>query len=204
MARRARTGDLGDAVFRGIVGTRAVKSMATEPRTFRDAVDYWLARAGSVSGAARLAGVPRRTYRDWLTGARPRDPQRAAGIVRGAILDDRRTRLPRSRERRLRAADVADAQLVGRYNYDSAATQLGSANTDRRVDIGKYMADDAIGELVDAYLAGAGAEELRELFASLVTEDPTDFYRSTLRRDPGDDHGWTVRSFHPFGGAPNP
>lgn len=185
------TYDLGEAIYRALCSRKGPQSPNTEPRSFSDAVRWFVKNAGgSISAAARLAGVPRRTFRDWVSGSAPRDPGRAAGIVRAALAGERRRRMPPGREQRLRQLDVGNVQVKGAYNYDSGEYK----DKARVVDIGQYMADDAIGQCVDAFLSGAGIDELREVFADSIVDDPIGFYPDTMRLPMEDDHGWSVES----------
>lgn len=181
------SGDLGDAIYRALAG----RSPDTEPTTFSAALG-WFTRAagGNVSAAARLAGVPRRTFRDWLDGKGlgPRSAARREQVRKSAQLSARRDRLKPGREARLRAKDPSNITLIGRYNYDP-----GTGNR-QTVEIGRYLASNAYDRLIGLYLAGGSAAELREEFASLLVDDATGFYERTLKRAPTDDHGWTVQS----------
>ena len=176
--------DLGTAIYRSF----AHRSPNTEPTSFGDALGWFVkAAGGNVSAAARLAGVPRRSMRDWLAGTSTPGPERRAHVAATAQLSERRARLAPGREKRIRALDGPGAtSLVGTYNYDG---------DEREVLIGPYLDDTTIPDMLDAYLSGASPEDLRERFAGHITNDPTGFYPRTLARPPSDDHGWTVRRF---------
>ncbi len=177
--------DLGSRVYKALAG----RSVNTEPATITEAVGWFLRAAqGNVSAAARLAGVPRRSMRDWVSGVSKPRGARAAGLIDSARLSERRNRLGPVRERRWRAAGgdgaVHDIVLTGAYNYDPGTS-------DREpITISKYMEPDAGDQLVSAYLAGAGPDGLREKFAELITDSP--FYAETMALPPGAEHGWTV------------
>src|SRR4029434_7481339 len=110
---------------------------------------------GVASAAARLIGVPASTFRGWLRGRQPKDP--------GALVDatqraQRRQRLPRGRERRMRRPGaLSGLVLLGAYKYDGPQR--------RRAEIGRYL-DEVQDELLDAYLEGSPEEDL----ASVLTE----------------------------------
>ncbi len=180
MTERGR-GDIGEAIYRAMAG----RSPFTEVRTFGQGVSYLLGMAGgNIAGAARLAGVPRKTFADWARkGVVPRDIGRQAGILSLARAAERRARLPRGREKRIRAKDPSGCQFVGTYNYDPPGD-------DRVVKIGPYLVPGVYGALCDAFLAGSDLEGLRQVFADHI-DDPANFYQS-IGNDPGDDHGWTV------------
>jgi hypothetical protein len=74
--------------------------------------------------------------------------------------------------------------VTGSYNYDDGPGDRAP------IMISEYMETDAGAQLVDAYLAGAGPDDLRERFADLIVDAP--FYANTMRLPPSNDHGWTV------------
>lgn len=179
----AHQADLGTRTYAAI----SQRSMNTEPSSWTAALGWFVkAAGGNVSAAARLAGVPRRSMRDWVSGvSRPKGP-RAADLIRSAQLSERRARLRPGREARLRNGNPDSIQVVAVYNYDGG--------TPRTCDVGKYMEPDALDQLVDAYLSGADEEQMREVFADQITQDPTGFYAQTMARGPDDSHGWTVHA----------
>lgn len=178
--------DLGAQVYKAISG----RSINTEPDSFTDALGYFSRLAGgNISAAARLAGVPRRTFRDWLDGkgTGPRSAARREQVALSAKLSARRDRLGPKREARMRAAAGSggfDIQITGGYSYDG--------NTDARapIMISDYMDPYAGDALIDAYLAGAGPDELRREFANLIVDAP--FYAETMALPPASTHGWWV------------
>lgn len=172
-------------VYRAIAG----RSINTEPSTFSDALSWFMRKGGNPSAAARLAGVPRWTMRDWLAGKGlgPRSAARRDALVESARLSERRARLGPKKEARIRAAGggaIYDIQVTGSYNYD------GASSTRPAITISDYMESDAGEQLVDAYLSGAGPDELRTLFANLIVDAP--FYAETMGLPPGSEHGWWV------------
>lgn len=178
MTERGR-GDLGEAIYRAMSG----RSPFTEVRTFGQGVSYLLGMAGgNVAGAARLAGVPRKTFADWARkGVVPRSIGRQAGVLSLARAAERRARLPRGREKRLRKIRPQNCNIAAVYTYDG---------TDRVVQIGPYVDPNVYNALCDAFLAGADLAGLRQVFAAHV-DDPSGFYQ-TFGNDPDDDSGWKV------------
>lgn len=190
MARNWDLGDLGTHVYREVAHTRHGRGWSpnTEPTSFTDAVGWFMKQAaGNISAAARLAGVPRESFRDWTRGKSTPNAQRRAQVARSAQLSERRDRLRPGRESRLRDIDTSNVTVKAVYNYDGGAP--------RTLKLGDYMDDGAIERLVDVYLNGGDASELRESFAAEVM-DPNGFYTRTLAQPPTDDHGWTVSSLN--------
>jgi len=164
--------DLGEALYREITG----RSPRTEIGTWGDAIGYLLGKGGGVAAAAaRLAGVPATTFRGWMRGRLPRS-DRAGAVVQTALQAQRRDRLPKGREARLRAIDPEEIELQAAYDYDG---------TTRTVAIGQYLADTVIDDLLDAYLAGDDLPALGETFALAIGGSP--FYERTFLADE-----WTV------------
>jgi hypothetical protein len=176
--------DLGAQVYKAIAG----RSVNTEPHTATDAVAWFMRQAGgNISAAARLAGVPRESMRDWAKGISKPKAARGEALAKSAQLSERRARLGPRKEARLRAAGdspVIDIQVTGSYNYDDAPENRAP------IVISEYMDTDAGDQLVDAYLAGAGPGELRELFADLIVDAP--FYAETMGLPPADTNGWWI------------
>lgn len=180
--------DLGAQVYRAIAG----RSINTEPSTFSAALSWFMRKGGNPSAAARLAGVPRRTMRDWLEGKGlgPRSQARRDALVESARLSERRARLGPKKEARIRALGPRMGQsgggitVTGSYNYDD------SPESRAPIPMQQYMLPSAGDQLVDAYLNGAGPEQLRELFADLIDDAP--FYHRTLRLPPDDRDGWQI------------
>jgi|SRR5262245_26554395 len=176
----AQADDLGTRTYAAI----SQRSINTEPTSWTAALGWFVKAAqGNVSGAARLAGVPRRSMRDWLSGVSKPKAGRAAAVIESARLSERRARLKPGRESRLRNGAPGSIVVKATYNYDG---------TEREVAIGNYMDDYAVDELIDAYLSGADEAGLREEFADQITLDPTGFYARTFALGPNDRHGWSV------------
>lgn len=169
--------DLGEAIYREITGGR---SPHTEVRGgWSAAVEYLVGEAGSARAAARELGVSESTFRGWRHGRTPRDG--GDYVLDAARRMQRRARLRPGREARLRKPGaLGDAKLVGRLSYD------GAPEPDRDVEIGDYL-DEVQNDLVDAYLDGAGLDELAEIFTDGVSGAP--FYEDTLTGE-GDHFTW--------------
>jgi len=164
--------DLGEALYREITG----RSPYTEVSSVGAAIEYLLVKGGSAAAGARLAGVAASTFRGWLKGRQPKNP---GGIVSTAQRAQRRDRLPKGRERRMRAPGaLSGVKIVGGLTYGS------TPDPDREFDIGPYM-DDAQNDILDAYLAGASLDDLAEIFHDAISGAP--FYENVF--DPGQDPG---------------
>lgn len=176
------TVDPGEAIYRAICR----RSPATEPQTFNQAVGWFIANAGgNLSAAARAAGVPRRTFRDWTEG-KGHGTARAGAVLAAARAGERRARLRPGREKRLRRADPGAVVVRGRYNYDEGRGGV------RVAQVGRYAGPSLIDDVLDAFLSGATLAELREVFAGGITGDATDFYPQTLGNPTSSAHGWDV------------
>lgn len=176
--------DIGEAIYRALSG----RSPFTEVASFGGAVGYLLGAAGgNIAAAARMAGVPRKTFADWARkGVQPKDAARRAAVFNLAKRAERRARLPRGREKRIRKMTPIGASFTGVYRYDQRAWDKES----RDVKIGPYMDPNVYNALCDAFLNGASPEGLRAVFAAHV-DDPAGFYQ-TVGNDPSADEGWGV------------
>lgn len=173
--------DPGEAMYRAICR----RSPYTEPNTFGQAVGWFIARAGgNVSAAARAAGVPRRTMRDWLAGKGGKTA-RAGDMVAAARAGERRERLRPGREKRLRRVDPGGMVVRGKYNYD------GKNAPDRAASVGRFAQPNLINDVLDVFLAGGSLEQIRDAFAGNIN-DPSGFYSTTLGLSHENDHGWSV------------
>lgn len=176
--------DLGEALYATIARSRSGSrmSMGTEPGSFAGALRFFMkAAGGNVSAAARLAGVPRRSLRDWLDGKSRPGRERQGRILDSARMSSRRERLTPRREARVRASD-AHVVIRGGYNYDGPGDRAP-------INIGDYLEPGTMDRVVDAYLDGADVDELRETFAGGLTDA---FYADTMILPQTDEHGWTV------------
>jgi len=173
--------DLGEAIYREITGGRSPR---TEISTFGGAIEYLLGAAGGIAArAARLAGVPPSTFRGWMGGRQPK-ADRAGEVVRAALRQQRRDRLPRGRERRMRRPGALDeVKIVGRLTYDSAP------EPDRDVDLGAYL-DEVQDEILDAYLDGASTGELAAIMHEGIGGAP--FYEQTFDPDAAGHFSWDI------------
>lgn len=173
--------DLGNALYHMITG----RSARTEVNGFAGALKYVSGRYGSKAAAARALGVAPSTFRGWLSGRRPK-ADRAAGITGMAQRMQRRARLPKNREKRIRGMDPATVTMVAKYDYDDREQF-------REVPIGRYLNHTLGDRLIDAYLDGAGTTELAEIFHDGISEAP--FYERTFDpSNPDDEDGWDIRS----------
>jgi transglutaminase-like putative cysteine protease len=175
--------DLGEAIYREITNGR---SPHTEVHTVGGAIDYLLGAAGGVAAAAaRLAGVPASTFRGWLRGRQPKAPGELVGAAQRA---QRRERLPRGRERRLRApGSLSGTRIEGGIKYRGKHDR----SEERTIDLGGYI-DPVEDELVDAYLDGAPLEDLAEIFHDAISGAP--FYTNILDPDDGNEMGFDFDS----------
>lgn len=173
--------DLGEAIYREITS----RSPHTEVTSFGGAIDWLLdAAGGKAAGAARMIGVPASTFRGWMRGREPR-ADRAGGVFAAALRAQRRARLPRGREHRMRRANaLAGVKIVGGLHYGS-----GEPEPDRDVALGSYL-DEVQGAVLDAYLDGAPLQELAEIFHDGI--NGAQFYEDTFDPDPDNPMGWEI------------
>lgn len=174
--------ELGDALYREIAG----KSPRTEVADFDDALDYLVAAYGSASAAARAIGEPPSTVRHWATGKRAPKGDRADRVLNLVKRLERRARLPKGRERKLRApGSLGDA---------IKCTIEVSDPEDRTLDVRQYLGDGIEDALVDAFLDGATPDELADVFHEYV--EGSAFYEDLFEPGGGqyetdiEDLGW--------------
>lgn len=165
----------------------------SEIASFGAAIEYLLGAAGGVaSRAAGLAGVPPSTFRGWLHGRQPK-AERAGQMFTAALRAQRRARLPKGRERRLRNSDMSGVTVMGTFRYAGGGSMRGAE--DREVDLGSYM-DNVADDLVDAFLDGASTDELAAIFHEGINDGG--FYEQTF--DPGNpDGGWDIDDISGWG-----
>lgn len=170
---------------------------ASEPSGFLAAIARVVASSGSVAGAARDLGVPRRTLRRWLTGEGKPNITRQVQVETVARQLVRRTRVPAARERRLRAA--TSVRIVAVFRYDGTTRNLtfhlngGTGPTD--------MDPGAAGRTVDAFLAGAEGLDTHDpvdggsgLFGPLARGMADEWYRERFLLGATDDQGFDVQT----------
>jgi len=167
---------LGEALYREITNGR---SPYTEVSTVPGALRVLAADAGSMRALARSLDIAPSTLRGWFKGRTPRDDR--SGLVQEAVAAQRRQRLPKGRERRMRARGLREVKVTGTYTYDGTGR---GADEDREVDLGPYL-DDVADELLDAYLDGADLDELEETFIDAISD--------------GGGNGWYARTFQAGG-----
>src|SRR5262245_27784913 len=154
--------DIGEALYRHITNGR---SPNTEVTSFGAAVDWLVAKYGSASAAGRAVGVAPSTFRHWVNGRQP-SGDRAYDVTAQVRADQRRSRLSRKRESRLRGPGAMEfLEFDAEYTYDAS---------NRTVQIGLYVDDDCPNAVIDAFLAGADTYELQATFA-LYVADPSEF-----------------------------
>lgn len=167
------------------------------PRTFLSALNRVVAGTGSVAGAARELGVPRRTLRRWLAGENTPSVARQAEVRRRAGLLARRSRLTIAREQRLRRANRV--QIVATYRYDGTTRNLTFVmdGGDNYLSMARGTADKA----VTAFLAGVkGTDDPGDysgtsgLFGVLVDAMADYWYRTHFSLGAGDPHGFDVHT----------
>jgi DNA-binding transcriptional regulator YdaS (Cro superfamily) len=143
----------GEAAYKWVTGG---KSMRTEGRmSMRDQMAAVEKSAGGKAAAARAAGVSPTTWRRWAAGTQKPKPARVASLAGTARAAVRRARLSPGRESRVRGGEVPLSI--------SARMVISSDERDRDIDLeGDDLDPGALDALVDAYLAGADADELAE------------------------------------------
>lgn len=148
---------LGEQLYRHITGGRSPR---TEPSTLPQALTVLVGRAGSVSAAARILDVPRRSLRDWIAGTSKPSGERPAFIVRTAVEVERRHRLSAGREKNLRGPDRQRALKISGKQGDR----------DRTIEIGRYLAPGTLRRVVDAYLRGESLNGLVKVLNAGITD----------------------------------
>lgn len=169
---------------------------SSEPMTFRNALTRVVASVGSVQGAARELGVPRRTLRRWLAGENTPAAARQSEVRKRAGLLVRRSRLPPTREvRRRRATRV---QIKAIFRYDGTLRDLtflvgGSGPTG--------MLAGTPDRTVSAFLAGAEGRDIPDpvdggsgLFGPLARGMTDNWYRERFLLGSNDDQGFDVQT----------
>jgi hypothetical protein len=180
--------DPGEAIYQHITNG---KPSSSEVRSFGDAIRYLVGEFGSASNAGRAAGVAPSSFRHWASGKRKPSRDKQDEIFDLAQAMQRRARLSRKRERKLRQP-VTGFKMVGRLTYDS------TPEPDRDVTLGPYLDDNVGDRLVDAYLDGASTDELAEILAESIADAP--FYEETFDPYNDDQHlRWDIDSIEEWG-----
>lgn len=155
------------------------------PATPYSAAHALVAEHGSISAAARAAGVSRSTFRGWLAGRTPRGG--GGWLVELGRFAHRARAMHPGRARRLTGQGVSAIRVTGTFNYAGGGAMRG--NEDRDVPLGDWLRDDTLDELIEAYLEGADADELAEILHDGITDGG--FYRDTF--DPNNPQGgWDI------------
>lgn len=139
----------GEAAYRWVSGGKTLSSerrlgMAGRMAEIQKA-------AGTQAAAARAAGVDRRTWQRWAAGTQKPKPATLARL--GPAV--RRARLSPGREQRLRSGQ-GTLKISGDMRVSSTVKH-------RDIELaGEDINPDALNGLVDAFLAGAGEDQLGE------------------------------------------
>ncbi len=146
------------AAYRAVSGRLGPRGEAGPD--FRSRLLRVVAASGSVAGAARDLGVPRRTLRRWLSGESQPPAARRAQVDAAALALVRRARLNPDREKRLRKARTV--VIVATYRYDALKKpgitprtitfRLGANGSDG-------MRAGAVGLLLSAFLGGTSGDD---------------------------------------------
>lgn len=169
--------DIGTVLFQALGGGPEEVDDYDDPDSWRDDV---IEIFGSVSKAARELGVPRSTLRGWLAG---REPKRGADWFSGRLL---RAARPTAVADRIRDLPATGVRIHGTFRYDGGGSMKGAE--DRDVPIGEYLAPYVLADLADAYVEGAGPEQLAEIFADNIIDGG--FYSQTFSGDAGGE--WVI------------
>jgi hypothetical protein len=114
------------------------------PDTARDAMHTIVGIVGTIAGAARILGVPRSTFRGWLTGRQPRLPRQALqAAVRGVLIAVRgRT-------------DHYNAAYAGRIRLRIAGTVIVSSDSrPRTLRVGEHIPMITMRNIIRAWASG--------------------------------------------------
>lgn len=164
---------LGEALFAAMAGQPA----GNEPASFSDALAYLSQDYGSTSAMARDLGVARSTLRGWLGGRAPRSAP--PGIQEQATFQWRSEQLGGRRKAAMRADWSSDSiSIIGTYSYDRGkGPHTRPADEGREIKLGEYL-NDCGEDLVDAFLDGAGPNELEEILVDAINDHG--FYAETF------------------------
>lgn len=166
---------LGVAILEAIGGPGAARPISTGI----GAMNALRAAYGSDRAAARAMDVPASTWRGWRKGRTP-----ALGfdwLIETAEQDDRRERLSDELEAELRQPFSTEPLRVrATFNYNAGGSMKGAEN--RNLPLGGYL-NDVGSDLVDAYLAGADADELEAILVDAIAD--RGFYAQTFSSPEG-------------------
>lgn len=181
---------IGEAVMAAIAGG-PVRDVAT----VSGGVQAWISEYGSLRAAARQMGVAPSTLRGWRDGRTPRGGIGSWLIESGRAIK-RAAQLDPAREARMRQDWSLDRlKVTATYHYASGGTMRHGRSDERVLDLGPYMAD--VGEqLVDAYLDGASADELGDIFVGGIGDNG--WYAQTFREE--GDGAWDILTWEGWGG----
>lgn len=146
-------------------------SPADDVSNIGDALRVLIVEAGgSTSQLARDLGRPRRTVRNWLSGTTPKGG--GDWLIDRAVRAQRRSWLPAADEDELRHG----------FDIVTIGGTLSVSDDEARVLELEFLPGYG-DQLVDAYLDGANADEMEELFLGGVADD---WYREHLGPDTWD------------------
>ncbi len=153
---------IGEALIEHIGGPGAARHVS-----FLGGLETLRNAYGSDAAAARAMDVPASTWRGWRRG---RNPRGGGGWIQDIALEvQRRASLDPAREARMRQPwALDDLTVTATFRYTGGKAQRGSEN--RELPLGAYMHDVA-DELLDAYLNGAGGDELAAIFTAAINDN---------------------------------
>lgn len=144
--------DLGELIYRELSGGLSPRTEAGDlPRMLAAVVRA----AGGPTAAARAIGVHPSTMRRWRAG-KSSPSARSAPLLMSAV---RRARLTPAREKRIRRSNVT---LHLQYRGEIRERDVNNGNLSLSPNVG----DD----LCNAFLRGAGTDELRRIFKNAVRD----------------------------------
>lgn len=132
--------NLDDALYRSITsrGRTMDSELVNLPATLREIE----AAYGSTSGAARSLGIPRRTWRNWQSGANAPSLENRGVLVRAL----RRIRLSKTREKFLRGKPQIGVRALVRVSSDER---------ERNILVSGWPGTDGMmNDVLDAWLQG--------------------------------------------------
>lgn len=163
-----------------------------EPATITQAIAVAIHQGGgTVSGAARWLGVPRRTLRTWIdqgrAGTGPRSAlgkARQTAVVRTTTAQVRRARMPAGKEQDIRTGRRR-LQLRGVTTRFKSPRRKGGEQVrkGRTLDVGKHIQPREFARVLDAWLDGAPLAEVENSLMGLIdTHYAPDMLISTVGR----------------------
>lgn len=148
--------DLADAITTGITGREPV----SEDSPLAEILAELIAAAGSGKGAAAALGVSPTTFYRWnnfATGADRGIRQAPKASRRAMVAAARRLSLSPSRERRIKSGEL-------RLTISGRAHVSGEKSRPRRAEVGNYIPQRKMNNVVNAWLSGDDARAERLLY----------------------------------------